>query len=195
MSMDDNAPREAEAEWVVPIDGPGAEETESPADGIGRPRFRKANVVAPVLAALLVGAGAAYAVEHHSSTPTASAGGVVNAASSGDGRSGLGGVSGEQHVQGTMIAKSGSTITVKATDGTTAAYVVDSSTEIVRDGQPASLSDIAVGDPVFVHVYPSSGQMLVERLFAGSSATDGGGPGFGSPPSSGGTTTTPATHI
>jgi hypothetical protein len=160
-----------------------------------------AKVAAPIVAALLVGAGAAFAVDHHSSTATASAGGISSAAASAQDQNqrGLGGVAGEQRIQGTVAAKSGSTITVKSSGGTTASYTVDSATQIVRNGQSASLSDVAVGDPVFVHVYPSSsGQMLVERLFAGSSATDGGGPGFGPPPSGSGSgtpSTGTATHI
>jgi hypothetical protein len=156
-----------------------------------------AKVVAPIAAALVVGAGAAFAVDHHSTTPTASAGGISGPATGARGQGGAGGVAGEQHIQGTVTAKSGSTITVKSSSGTTGSYTVNSTTEIVRNGKTASLSEVAVGDPVFVHVYPSSsGQTLVERLFAGSSATDGGGPGFGSPPSGSGTTGTgTSTHI
>ncbi|HEY1514222.1 MAG TPA: hypothetical protein VGF66_10760 [Gaiellaceae bacterium] len=158
-----------------------------------------AKVAAPIIAALLVGAGAAFAVDHHSTTPTASAGGVSGPVAGAQDQGGPGGVAGEQHIQGTVTAKSGSRITVKSSAGTTATYTVDSRTQIVRNGQTASLSDVAVGDPVFVHVYRSSGQMLVERLFAGSSATDdGGGPGFGPPRAGSGTpgagTGTP-THI
>jgi hypothetical protein len=41
----------------------------------------------------------------------------------------------------------------------------------------AALSDVKVGDSVFVHVYPASGAMLVERLFDGDLPS--GGPGVG----------------
>jgi hypothetical protein len=131
---------------------------------------RAARFGLPVVAALAVGAGAGLAVGHHS-TSTASAG---NAAVAFAGPNGFrGGVAGEQHIQGTVSAKTATTVTVKSSGGTTATYTVNATTEIVRDGRAATLSAVAVGEPVLVHVYPSSsGRMLVERLFAGSSATD-----------------------
>jgi hypothetical protein len=94
-------------------------------------------------------------------------------------------------LQGTVTAKTSGSITVKSSSGT-ATYVVNATTEIVRNGQQATLSAVKVGDPVFVHVYPSSsGQMLVERLFAGTSATDPGfGPSGGTSPTSGTAPTT-----
>ena len=91
-----------------------------------------ARVAAPVVAALPVGGGVVFAVDHHSGS--------------------------------------------NASASSASAY----------DGRAASLSSVQVGDPVVVHVYPSSsGQMLVERLFAGSSASGGPG-GFGAPPPSAG---------
>ena len=75
-------------------------------------------------------------------------------------------------------------MTLRSTGGT-ATYTVNDTTQIVRNGQTATLAAVQVGDPVLVHVYPSSsGQLLVERLFAGSSAGDGG-PGGLAPPGSG----------
>jgi hypothetical protein len=85
---------------------------------------------------------------------------------------------GEQHLQGRVTAKTATTVTVESASGT-ATYTVDGSSQIVRDGQTATLAAIQVGEPVLVHVYPgSSGRLLVERLFAGSSAGDAG-PGAG----------------
>jgi hypothetical protein len=72
------------------------------------------------------------------------------------------------------------TVTVKSSSGT-ATYTVDGSSQVVRDGQAATLAAVKAGDPVFVHVYPSGGKLLVERLFAGSSAGGGPGGGFGPP--------------
>ncbi|HZT15614.1 MAG TPA: hypothetical protein VFA19_06660 [Gaiellaceae bacterium] len=143
-----------------------------------------AKVAGPVVAALLVGGGAVFAVEHHSS-PSASAGSAPAAfGTGGPGSGGPGGVAGEQHVRGTVAAKSASSVTVRSSNGATATYVVNVTTQIVRNGKTATLADVKVGDPVFVHVYPSSsGRLLVERLFAGSSASGGGEGGFGPPPS------------
>jgi len=157
-----------------------------------------ARFVAPVVAAFLVGGGVVFALQHHSS----SSAGTGNAAaalggSQGVGGPGGGGVAGEQHIQGTVTAKTSSSVTVKSSSGT-ATYAVNATSEITRNGQTATLAAVQVGDPVLAHVYPaSSGQMLVERLFAGTSASDAGPGGLGPPPRSGGTTTTQsgATHI
>jgi hypothetical protein len=158
-----------------------------------------AKTAAPVVAALLIGGGVAVAVDHHSSS-AASAGNTPSALGGALGTGGAagGGVAGEQRIRGTVTAKTSATITLKASSGGSATYVVNSTTQIVRNGRSATLADVKVGDPAFVHVYPSSsGQMLVERLFAGTSASDSG-PGFGPPPTSGGTTGPAAgssTHI
>jgi len=151
------------------------------------PRFGGvAKTVAPVVVALVAGGGIVFALEHHSGS--ASAAGATPAVNGGGGLSGAGGngngfgggVAGEQHILGTVAATGAATITVKTGSGS-ATYVVNATTEIVRNGQSATLSEIQVGDPVLVHVYPSSsGQMLVERLLAGTSANDGPG-GFGPP--------------
>jgi hypothetical protein len=99
-------------------------------------------------------------------------------------RGGPGGIDGEQHVEGTVSATTGSTVTVKSTDGTTATYTVTSDTQVVRDGAQASLSDVQVGDAVLVHVLPttSGGHKTAERLFAGTLPAGGfGGGGAGGP--------------
>jgi Domain of unknown function (DUF5666) len=138
----------------------------------------RVKLAAPVAAAaLLVGGGAVFAIDHGSgSTASAASNGPTAFARGGPG----GGVAGEQRLQGTITAKTDSSITVKATTGSTATYTVNATSQIEVNGQNASLSDVKVGDSVFVHVYPSaSGAMLVERLFDG--ALPSGGPGVGPP--------------
>jgi hypothetical protein len=152
-----------------------------------------AKTAALVVAGLLVGGGVVFAAVHKSGSSSAPKAGAAGTASesAGSGTQGFqggaprgGGIAGEQHIQGTVTAKTSGSITVKSSSGP-ATYVVNATTEIVRDGQQATLSAVKVGDPVFVHVYPSSsGLMLVERLFAGTSAT-AGPPGFGTPPATG----------
>jgi hypothetical protein len=176
-------------EWVLPPEEPATPEDKAP-----RPARRRtaAKLSALVAASVVVGAGASYVV-NHGSEPTASAGTASSPAAVGrsdagppagfDGSGGGGGIAGEQHVQGAVTAKTDSTVTVRSSGGT-ATYSVVSTSQIVRDGQPATLADVKVGDAVLVHVYPSSGRMLVERLFAGTLA----GGGFG-PPDAGGSTT------
>ena len=85
-----------------------------------------------------------------------------------------GGVAGEQHVIGTLTAVNGASLTVQTASGTST-YTIDSGTALVKDGQPvASLSAMAVGDSVVVHVYPQNGTQHVEVVFDG---VPGGGLG------------------
>ena len=150
--------------------------SEPSASGTPRsPRFPAvAKTVAPVVVALVAGGGIVFALEHHSGSGAAASGSSLSVGGN------RGGVAGERHVLGTVAATTGSTITVKTSSGS-ATYTVNATTEIVRNGQSATLAQIRVGDPVLVHVYPSSsGRTLVERLLAGSSASGGPG-GFGPP--------------
>ncbi|HET7571217.1 MAG TPA: DUF5666 domain-containing protein [Gaiellaceae bacterium] len=140
-----------------------------------------------VAAGAIAGGGAVFALGHGSgSTPAAAA-----ARADGGGFPGQGGglpgrgVAGERRLQGTVTATTGSSITVETSSGA-ATYTVDAATEIVRNGERATLADVRVGDPVLVHVYPgSNGRLLVERILAGTMPSGPGG-GFGPP---GGATT------
>jgi hypothetical protein len=138
-----------------------------------------AKIAAVIAVALLVGAGVGFAAGlDWSSSGSASTSAAADSPPSGFG----GGVSGEQHIQGTITAKTSGTVTVESARGA-ATYTVNATTEIVRNGRAATLADVKVGDPVLVHVYPSSsGQMIVERLFAGSSSSNLGPPAGGAPP-------------
>jgi hypothetical protein len=95
----------------------------------------------------------------------------------GFGGPGAGGRTGEQHVSGTVTAISASSVTVRLTDGKTAPYAVIASSDIVKNGARVSLSAIKVGDAVLLHIYPSSGQTVVERLFAGDRSNPGAAAG------------------
>ena len=85
-------------------------------------------------------------------------------------------VAGEEHVTGTITSVGSDTVTVKASDGSTATYSVTSATQILDDGAVVALSDLAQGTDVLVHVIPAdSGDGTAERILAGSSAQDLGG--------------------
>jgi hypothetical protein len=85
-------------------------------------------------------------------------------------------VAGEEHVSGTITSIGSDTVTVKASDGSTATYSVTSATQIVDDGAVVALSDLTNGTDVLVHVIPAeSGDGTAERILAGSSAEDFGG--------------------
>ena len=124
----------------------------------------RVKLAAPVAAAaLLVGGGAVFAIDHNSRSSAAAA---SNGPTAFGGRGG--GVAGEQRLRGTIKAKTDSSITVESSTGSAATYAVNATSQIEVNGRDASLSDVEVGDSVFVHVYPSaSGAMLVERLFDG----------------------------
>jgi hypothetical protein len=187
--VDTENPQTPDDVWEPPAQ-PGA------TGGHARPAGRRiaAKTAALVAAGLLVGGGVVFAAVHKSGSSAgsnAAAAGTANGAIAGaqgfqGGPAGGGGVAGEQHIQGTVTAKTSGSITVKSSSGA-ATYVVNATTEIVRNGQQATLSAVKVGDAVFVHVYPSSsGRMLVERLFAGTSATSPAvGPPGGAPTTTG----------
>lgn len=94
---------------------------------------------------------------------------------------GFGGRSGEQHLLGAITAVGSSTLTVRTSAGT-ATYPISSNTQIVKNGQLASLSSLSVGDTVLLHVYPVNGKTFVERVIDGGAQGrffegPGGGPG------------------
>jgi hypothetical protein len=95
---------------------------------------------------------------------------------------GGGGVDGETRTVGTVTAVSGSSVTVRASDGTSATYQVDSDTQVARDGVEIALSDVKAGERVLVHVLPGN---VAERVLVGTFRR---GVGPGSAP--GGATTT-----
>lgn len=153
-------------------------------------RAGAARAAALVAAGLLVGGGLVFALVHRSGTSNAAgnnASAAVGSFAGGPPSGGVGGgVAGERHLQGTVAGTTATTVTVKSSSGT-ATYTVNATTEIVRNGQAATLASVKVGDPVLVHVYPSSsGRMMVERLFAGTLPSGGPG-GYGGPPSTAGT--------
>ncbi|HEY4315368.1 MAG TPA: hypothetical protein VGO19_07675 [Actinomycetes bacterium] len=187
-----------------PTGAPGEPEVSTePTPGRGwRGASRGQRVLALAAAGVLLAGGVAVAVATSSG---ASSAGTVGTTAGGPPAGGLGrgsgaqtgpgiaqgpaGVAGEQHIEGTLTAKTGSTVTVQATGGTTATYTVTSDTQVVRDGARTSLSEVQVGDAVLVHVLPttSGGHKTAERLFAGTLPTGGfGGGGPGNPGTSGG---------
>lgn len=147
-----------------------------------------------VATGLVAGAVGVAALQGHSTVTLTNA---DNAASAGAGQLGApppgfangggpgfggrgGGVTGETRVAGTLSAIGASSITVTLADGTTQVVPVSSSTEIVRNGAQATLSQLVKGESVFVHVIPNGTGTVAERIFAGT--TGQGGPGFGPPP-------------
>jgi hypothetical protein len=177
-------------------DGSVEPEAEPGSDVItsGQSSQRRSLLTGSALAAagLLAGAVGTFALGHHGSgtttfqnagSTTAQGGlppGGLQGGTSTQGRFGGpgGGMDGEQRLTGTITAVGSSSVTVKTASATTT-YAVTSTTEIVRDGAAATLSQLKAGDPVLLHVYPLNGTTVVERLFAGtlSQGSFPGGPG------------------
>lgn len=199
--------------------------SEQPADsGHDEDRRRPQGMLTAVgllLAGALAGGIGVAAVQHGSgsTTTTAAAQRSLGAGAQGQGQLGQGQLGqgfpggfgrddGEQRFVGTLTQVSGSSVTVRTQSGT-ATYQVGSDTQVVKDGQVASVSDLAAGDEVLMHVISGGGTPTVERIIAGRlpqlsgpglpGGPDGdGGPGGGqqgdgqqggSGSSSGGTTT------
>jgi hypothetical protein len=162
-------PAPEQAVWQTPPPEPAED-----AAAASPPRRRRNWLVAAglLLAGALAGGGIALAATHghgdpHGVTRGAAVDGPPNGAPPG-GFGPAGGVAGEQHLIGTLTAIGNSTVTVKSATGT-ATYKITSTTQIVRNGSAATLSQLKVGDPVVVHVLPSSaGTKAVERIYAGS---------------------------
>jgi len=172
--------------WVLPAEAErpaGASAARKP----GRWRWW-AGAAALVLAGAVGGGGIAYAITSDSGghgRPAFFAGPPRGqpAPPAGVARNGAG-LRGEQYGGGTVTAVGRSAFTVKSVGGTTA-YRVTSTTQIVRNGVAAALSDVRVGDPVLVHVLPGGTEPLAaERIFAGTlppASPDEGSPDEGSP--------------
>jgi hypothetical protein len=161
-------------EWIVPTGVPDHSQPPLPEED-PRPTHFGWKVAAGIVAVgVLIGVGATVAVsESKNSSRVAGSPSVSTSPSSAptlseDDRRGRG-LPGEQRLQGTLTALGPSSVTVRTVSGT-ATYTVTSSTEILRDGVPATLAELKVGDAVFMHVYPAStgGPLQVERIFTGT---------------------------
>ncbi len=76
-----------------------------------------------------------------------------------------------------VTAISSSSITIKDLQGVTKTYSINSSTQIVKDGQSATYSDIAVGDNVVViSTDGTSASRIMDGMMGGGFST--GGPGI-----------------
>lgn len=169
-------------DWLIP-EPPATSETVTD-HAPRRSRTRLGGAAALVAAGVLAGGGVAFAVGHHSDDAGANVATSTPFGEQGQQRGGFGGfgapggVDGELRLQGTLTAVGSSSVSLKTSAGTST-YAVTSATQIIRNGAPATLSQLKAGEQVFVHVYPSgSGSGLtVERLFVGTPPQFGGGPG------------------
>ncbi|HVN13481.1 MAG TPA: hypothetical protein VMT69_15410 [Kineosporiaceae bacterium] len=84
------------------------------------------------------------------------------------------GFQGEQRLVGTLTAVTSSNVTVESGPGS-GTYTITSTTQILRDGSPATAADLRVGDQVLVHVFPAANSDgVLERLIARSRSSSSG---------------------
>ncbi|HEU4676651.1 MAG TPA: hypothetical protein VFS29_11715 [Motilibacteraceae bacterium] len=178
-------------------DEPGAQ---APADRPHRTSRGALSAVGLVLAGALAGGIGIAAVQHGSTTTASTAAqglagapgpaggqGQLGQGQLGQGQLGQGFPGGagrdddEQRLVGTVTTVSGSSVTVQTQSGTTT-YQVNADTQVIKDGQVATLSDLASGDQVLVHVIPGDSTPTVERIIAGRLPQQLGGPGVGRGP-------------
>lgn len=68
---------------------------------------------------------------------------------------------GHEHVVGTIAAVDSQGLTVTTREGKSVRVTVDEHTKYEKDGAPAALRDVAVGQRAVVHVSMSAGGVLV----------------------------------
>ena len=170
--MEDSGPRIHHLGETVPWPSPPAAEATEPDVMEQEPTSRRtlATAAALLVAGVVLGTLGVAAVQsaRHGSATTPTA--AVGAPQGTDSQSGQGGFDGEQRLQGTVTAIGAGSITVQ-TSGGTATYVVNAETDIRRDGVPAQLSELRAGDAVLVHVYPSGGASVAERVLVTTTGT------------------------
>ena len=95
-----------------------------------------------------------------------------------------GAMAGETRVIGTITAVGSDSLTVQGTDGSTATYAVDDTTQIVTGTGEVALSQLEAGEQVLVHVLADgAGDVTAERVLVGTVTTQGPGGGrSGLPP-------------
>ncbi len=178
------------------------------------PRLTKGGAVGLVAASVLAGALGVAALTSTSTssnaaatTPAAPQSGVTGGGTTAGGETGNGGPDnsvpgrlgmadpdrlgrvsqdGEQHVVGTLTAVSSTSITVKSAAGMSSTYTVKPQTPVWKNGAQSSVSALASGDRVLVHVLTGGSTPVVERIMAGQVPMFGGrhldrdgGPGDG----------------
>lgn len=75
-----------------------------------------------------------------------------------------------QTISGSIESTATGSITVKATDGETQTYKVDSSARITLDGKRATLEDLKTGDSVMVTIEKKNGDMTALSITARTKA-------------------------
>ncbi|HEY2298393.1 MAG TPA: hypothetical protein VGH43_11740 [Jatrophihabitans sp.] len=162
-------------EWAVPEQP--AEPSDAPPPVAPRRNWRRPlGAAALVTGGVVLGAGAAVLISSAGGDGDGHGVAAAGARAGYPGAPGVAGVAGEQQVQGTVSAVGTSSITVSTSSGKST-YSVSSSTQIIRNGSAATLDQINVGDPVVVHLIPSSSGQQVERIIAGTMTEPGGAGG------------------
>lgn len=75
---------------------------------------------------------------------------------------------GMQHVMGTVTAITDTSVTVKATNGTTPTVVLTADTKYSKGDAAVTLKEIKVGDHIVVHAAKKNGQLTATEVRVGT---------------------------
>jgi hypothetical protein len=181
----DQTPYPAPVEWRA-APQVSTEQTAVPAAPVAAPRKNRGKIAAGVAALLIaVGGTTGYLVSHAasgssttSSTASAQQGGPGGTAGGAGGAGDLGFQPTQYRLDGTITAIGNGTVTIKLSSGTTTTYAVTSSTHLLANGSPGTLSSFNVGDTVRASTTTQGGTTLNDMV----SGAPGGGAQGGTPP-------------
>ncbi|MBZ5539683.1 MAG: DUF5666 domain-containing protein [Acidobacteriia bacterium] len=70
----------------------------------------------------------------------------------------------KKHILGTVVKISADSLVVEAKNGKTFEVTIGPATVFLKDGQPAKLQDLALGDRVVVHATPKGLALVAEEV-------------------------------
>ena len=70
----------------------------------------------------------------------------------------------KKHILGTVVKISADSLVVEAKNGKTFEVTIGPATVFLKDGQPAKLQDLTLGDRVVVHATPKGLALLAEEV-------------------------------
>ncbi len=80
---------------------------------------------------------------------------------------------GMEHVMGTVVSTTNSSITVKTKDGNTQTVQVDASTKYIQMNKAVALQDVKAGDRVVIHAAKKEGKLVAAEVSLGMAGMKG----------------------
>jgi hypothetical protein len=80
---------------------------------------------------------------------------------------------GMEHIMGTVVSMTDSSITVKTKDGKTQTVQVAAETKYTQMDKPITMKDLKVGDQVVIHAAKKDGKLVAETVKVGMAGMKG----------------------